>query len=77
LGSFSLGVVVDSINCVLSPNPADISEKPEIQSTSSTEYITGVFKTQDKLIVFLDITRALSPSDHKAISQAGQGKKAA
>ncbi len=77
LGTFCMGVVVDSINSVLSPKASDISDKPEIQSNKSTEYITNVFRNGKKLVLLIDITKTLSVEDHAAVAKAGAAKKAA
>jgi purine-binding chemotaxis protein CheW len=76
LGSVCLGAVVDSINSVLSPTEADVSETPEIQSSKNTEYITGVYRKDKQLIVFLDIVKSLSVEDHKAVQKNSKQKSA-
>lgn len=76
LGTVSLGVVVDSVNAVLLANASDISERPEIDNTKRTEFITGVYRKDDKLILLLDIAKALSLEDQKAIAQNATAKKA-
>lgn len=65
-----LGVVVDSINSVLSPDPVHISAKPEIQSTRNTDYITAVYRKDQHLVILLDIFKCLSPDDQKALANA-------
>jgi purine-binding chemotaxis protein CheW len=75
LGGLSLGVMVDAINAVLNPKPSEISDKPEIHSTKNTEYITGVYRKDNRLILFLDIARSLEVQDHAAI-QKGMKKAA-
>ncbi len=70
LAPLCLGVIVDSINNVLSPQASEISEKPEIQSTINTDYITAVYRKDQQLIVFLDVAKALSVDDHKAMNKA-------
>lgn len=77
LGAVSLGVVVDSVNAVLLANASEISERPEIDNSKRTEFITGVYRKDNKLILLLDIAKALSLEDQKAISQNAAGKKAA
>jgi len=76
LGAVSLGVVVDSVNAVLLANASEISERPEIDNTKRTEFITGVYRKDNKLILLLDIAKALSLEDQKAISQNAAAKKA-
>ncbi len=65
----SIGVVVDSIDSVISPKPGQISPKPEIQSQRSTEYITGVFREEKRLVVLLEIARTLNLSDQQTIAR--------
>lgn len=59
LSPIVMGVVVDSINFVLSPEPTEITEKPEMHGNRNTDYITNVYRKDGKLILFLDIRRTL------------------
>jgi purine-binding chemotaxis protein CheW len=78
LDPLCIGVVVDSINSVLAPASADISDKPDIQSDKSTEYILGVYRKDKRLVLFLDISKTLSVEDKKAtLKGAKQLPKAA
>lgn len=70
LQPFCLGVVVDSINTVIFPKPYEIDRKPDIQSNKSTDYITGVYKKDKKLILLLDIAKALDLSDMAVLKKA-------
>ena len=65
---FSIGVVVDSVNSVLTPSAENLSPKPEMQSQKATDYITGVYRKEKRLVLFLDIAKTLNVDDHKAIS---------
>ncbi|OFZ22553.1 MAG: hypothetical protein A2X94_03605 [Bdellovibrionales bacterium GWB1_55_8] len=69
LATSALGVVINSVNSVLPLDSANIAPRPEIQSYKSTEYITGVSKHDNKLILLLDINKALSIEEHVAISK--------
>lgn len=70
LGHMSLGLVVDSVNSVLAPQPGEVSPTPEIHSQMNANYLTGVYRKDKRLILFLDVGRALDVDDHKAL-QAG------
>jgi purine-binding chemotaxis protein CheW len=72
LGGISIGVVVDSVNTVLSPNPDEVAPKPEIQSSRATDFITGVYRKDKKLILFLDIAKSLNLEDQNAIKRNQQ-----
>lgn len=65
-----LGVVVDSIDSVLAPKVEEICDKPDIMNSRTTEYITGVFKKDDRLILLLNLEKSLSIEEQKAISMA-------
>jgi purine-binding chemotaxis protein CheW len=78
LSGISIGVVVDSVNTVLSPNPDEVAPKPEIQSSRTTDYITGVYRKDKKLILFLDLSKSLNLEDQNAIKRsASNGTKTA
>lgn len=77
LQSVVLGMVVDSVDSVLNVKSTDISDKPEIDGSKKTEFITGVYRQEKKLVLFLDIAKALSLDDQKAIAKATADKKVA
>lgn len=77
LAPLCLGIVVNSVNSVLPLRESDISEKPEIQSSKASDYITGVTRKEKSLILLLDIAKALDVADHAAVKQATEGKRSA
>lgn len=76
LKSQFLGVVVDSVNSVLPIKNSEILEKPMIESSKSTEYITGVFRKNDHLVLLLDIFKTLSQEDKSAMQKSAPIKAA-
>ena len=70
LNGIALGVVVDSVNTVVSPTPEEISPKPEIQSNQPTDYIKGVYRKEKRLILFLDLAKSLNLEDCEAIEKS-------
>jgi purine-binding chemotaxis protein CheW len=77
LNPFCLGIVVDSVDSVLALTEDQISPSPDIESSVSQEYITGVARIEKKLILILDIEKALSIDDLAAIRNQNTRKKAA
>ncbi|MCM2280070.1 MAG: chemotaxis protein CheW [Oligoflexia bacterium] len=77
LAPLSLGLVVDSINSVMAIREGEIAPRPQIESTQSSEYIIGVAKREKKLVLLLDLAKALSVEDHAALSRAIPAAKAA
>lgn len=75
LGERSIGVVVDSINYVITIQEKDRAEKPEIHTQKNSQYITGVFRHKEKLILLLDIAQALNWNDQVLIQKASHSKE--
>lgn len=69
LAPLVLGVVVDSVNSVLSPKPEDISPKPDIESNRNTEFITAVYRREKHLVLVLDIQKTLTNEDRNAMNK--------
>lgn len=70
LSGSSLGVIVDSVNSVFHPEPDQVSEKPNLDGAKNAEFIQSVFRRDKQLILLLDVDRALSGEDRKAIAKA-------
>jgi purine-binding chemotaxis protein CheW len=69
LGSYNLGVVVDCVNSVQMLTAQDITEKPVVENSKTYEHITGVFRKNERLILLLDILKALSVEDKTAATK--------
>lgn len=63
-----VGFVVDSVSEVLRI-PANTVEPPPVVSGLESEYISGVGKLQDRLLILLDLNRLLSGEEKDALSQ--------
>ena len=62
-----VGLVVDSVAEVLKLMPDAIEEPPQMISSIGVEYITGVAKVKDRLIILLNLDKVLSVEDMKKI----------
>jgi len=72
LETVTIGVVVDSVNSVLAPSPEHISEKSDLQISSSHEYVEGVYRNDKRLVLFLNIAQALGFADLERSKQISQ-----
>lgn len=77
LGHYQLGVVVDKINAVITIPEADISERPVLESSASTDYIENVYRNKDQLVLLISIAKALSLEDHRTLEHIEHQQKAA
>ncbi len=55
-----VGLIVDEVSEVLRINPDRIEPPPDMVSSVGAEYITGVGKLEDRIILLLDIGKVLS-----------------
>jgi len=77
LGGVSLGVVVDSINSVITPRAEELSERPELKGQKAMEYITAVYRHEKGMVLLIDITKLFNFDDQSAATKAAQSTKAA
>jgi len=62
-----VGLVVDEVSEVLRLNPDNIEPPPEMVNSVGAEYITGVGKLEDKIIMLLDVAKILKTSEINAL----------
>lgn len=62
VGAKVMGLVVDAVSDVLNVNEADLEQLPELGGGIDTAFITGMAKSEDRLIALLDIDRLLGDS---------------
>jgi len=72
-----VGMVVDDVSEVMRLKQGDIDTNPMMQSDSdvSTEYIRGVGKLENRLLILLDLNRVLTKGELSKLNEIG--KKAA
>ena len=63
IGSKRLGMVVDSVSEVLRIPVEQIEDAPDLVAGVDTEYIRGVGKLDDRLIILLDLGRVISADE--------------
>ena len=60
IGARRVGVIVDSVSEVVQIPLEQVESAPEILAGVATEYIRGVGKLEDRLIILLDLTKIAS-----------------
>jgi len=71
IGSNCLGMVVDSVSEVLRIPVEQIEDAPDLVAGVDTEYIRGVGKLDDRLIIMLDLARVISASETTELQELG------
>ena len=59
VGAKVVGIVVDAVTDVLTLQAADLEAPPELGAGIDTSFIVGMAKTADRLVVILDVQKAL------------------
>ncbi len=70
-GTGLLGLVVDGVQEVLLVPKKDIDPAPEAATGEQADFIIGMGKVGDRLIILLDITKILSQQERSELAEAG------
>jgi purine-binding chemotaxis protein CheW len=68
IGGNIMGMVVDSVSEVLRLPSSTIEPPPEIAIGVNSEYIKGVAKLEDRLLIFLDLSKVIDMNEMAGIA---------
>lgn len=68
IGGNIMGMVVDSVSEVLRLPSSTIEPAPEIATGVNSEYIKGVAKLEDRLLIFLDLSKVIDMNEMAGIA---------
>ncbi|MCC8194106.1 MAG: chemotaxis protein CheW [Deltaproteobacteria bacterium] len=69
INNMIVGFVVDSVSEVLRIPAATVEPPPPVVAGVESEYISGVGKLEDRLLILLDLDKLLSGEDMEALTQ--------
>ena len=73
VGDNVVGMVVDSVSEVLRLSMSNVEPAPEIISTKiRADYLKGVGKLDDRLLILLDLERVLSEEEMSQVASVGE-----
>lgn len=64
-----IGFIVDEASQVIKIDDADIEDAPEIIKGADRQYISGVGKVNDQIVILLDLEKVLSDEEQKAVNE--------
>ena len=70
VGSKTVGIVVDAVSEVLRVSHKDIAPPPATVAGLGREYLTGLVKLEDRLLIMLDIDKILD-GDEEVLDSIG------
>ncbi len=72
VGATQVGVIVDSVSEVMDIKGEDIEDSPNFGQEINTNFIMGLGKGKDKIIILLDIEKVLTAEDLKIVEQVAK-----
>lgn len=73
VGTRTIGIVVDAVTEVLRLNCDQIEPPPSSVAGIDHDYIRGLVKLKEKLLILLNIERILSRNEHAQLDEASKG----
>lgn len=73
----TVGLLVDAVTEIIRIPPESIEPTPDIATSVGAEYIVGVGKLPDKLIILLDLKNILRPEELKKLATDERGDASA
>jgi purine-binding chemotaxis protein CheW len=71
VGGEWIGVVVDSVTEVTPFDPANVAPPPKLFRGLAGEYLKGIVRHGDRLVIYLDVEQLLSTTERIALQEAG------
>lgn len=69
-GKHSTGLIVDTVNEVCEIKPEQIEEKVELGARVSSDYITGIAKISDQVIILLNMEKVLEAGAERTLHES-------
>jgi purine-binding chemotaxis protein CheW len=66
-----IGIVVDGVTEVASYDKAAVSDPPKLFRGLSAEYLKGIVRRGERLVIFLDVNKLLSSTERISLQDAG------
>jgi len=70
-----IGMVVDAVTEVSLIPSSSIEPPSTVITTNDSEYLTGIVKTDEKLIILLDIAKVISDNEQAQLTDAAQSSE--
>jgi len=70
IGERTVGLVVDNVSQVLKLDQANIASTPDVVKGFNSDFISGVCKDGDKLLILLDLEKLITEGELDDIEQA-------
>lgn len=66
-GKMTVGLLVDSVAEVANISASDIDPPPTLGKEDGSRYIQGVYSTEDRILILIDLDKLISEEEHGAL----------
>ena len=77
IGDTQIGIIVDSVEDVIRVPRVSISPAPNMISTGADNYLTGICKLPDRLVMLLDLNKLMGQTEMEQVANLAVPPKAA
>jgi purine-binding chemotaxis protein CheW len=70
-----VGLIVDAASEVLKMPHTDIDAPPNVNDENGLNYVTGVGKLKDRLIILIDLNKILQKGELRRLSETAEGQR--
>lgn len=70
-----VGLIVDAASEVLKMPHSEIDNPPNINDENGLNYVTGVGKLKDRLIILIDLNKILQKGELRRLSETAEGQR--
>jgi purine-binding chemotaxis protein CheW len=70
-----MGLIVDTVSDILNMSPQDISSAPDFGISINTEFIAGMGKAVDTLVLVLDVDKVLTENEASILEQVAGNRQ--
>ena len=72
VGGHQYGIVVDQVSEVMEITKQQFSQPPQIGGVSVNEYLNGIAKIENKVVMALDCSKLLREKEYQALVSAAE-----
>lgn len=70
-----MGLIVDTVSDILNMSPKDLSAAPDFGASINTDFIAGMGKAGDTLVLVLDVDKVLSEAEASVLEQVADSNQ--
>lgn len=67
-GGTEAGIIVDGVSEVMTLDPAQVEPPPPLTRTAASEFVSGIAKLGERIVILLDLRKVLSAQEEEQVA---------